>query len=133
MVRPSLYHIGEKWQANQCTVASEHLATVIAQSVMTMGLLRSPPPEAIDKRVLLACAAGNEHSLGLRMVAMHFNSLNGTFNTLALTCPPLQWLGRLQIGSRTLLAYPCPSRSNCGSSSRASNSWANASAAGAPR
>jgi MerR family transcriptional regulator, light-induced transcriptional regulator len=72
VVRPSLYHIGEKWQANQCTVASEHLATAIAQSVMTMGLQRSPPPEAFDKRVLLACVAGNEHSLGLRMVADAF-------------------------------------------------------------
>ena len=41
-------------------------------SVMTMGLLRSPPPAPIDRRVLLACVAGNHHAVGLRMVADAF-------------------------------------------------------------
>jgi MerR family transcriptional regulator, light-induced transcriptional regulator len=72
IIQPSLYHIGERWQANQVSVAGEHLATAIAQSVMTVGLLRSPPPPAIGKRVLLACVAGNEHAIGLRMVADAF-------------------------------------------------------------
>jgi methylmalonyl-CoA mutase cobalamin-binding domain/chain len=72
IIQPSLYHIGEKWQANQVSVAREHVATAIAQSVMTVGLLRSTPPPAIGKRVLLACIAGNEHALGLRMVADAF-------------------------------------------------------------
>jgi methylmalonyl-CoA mutase cobalamin-binding domain/chain len=72
IIRPSLYHIGERWQANQVTVASEHLATAIAQSIMIVGLLRSPPPEAIDKRILLACVADNQHAIGLRMVADAF-------------------------------------------------------------
>ncbi len=72
IIKPSLYHIGERWQANQITVAAEHLATAIAQAVMTAGLLRSIPPAMIGRRVLLACAAGNLHSLGLRMVADAF-------------------------------------------------------------
>ena len=72
IIKPSLYHLGERWQANQVTIASEHLATAIAQSIMTVGLLRSPPPEAIDKRILLACVAENQHAIGLRMVADAF-------------------------------------------------------------
>jgi methylmalonyl-CoA mutase cobalamin-binding domain/chain len=72
IIQPSLYHIGERWQANQVSVAGEHLATAIAQSVMTVGLLRSTPPPAIGKRVLLACVAGNHHAVGLRMVADAF-------------------------------------------------------------
>ena len=72
VVQPSLYHIGEEWQANRVSVAKEHMATAIAVSVMTMGLLRSLPSEAIDRRVLLACVAGNNHSVGLRMVADAF-------------------------------------------------------------
>jgi methylmalonyl-CoA mutase cobalamin-binding domain/chain len=72
IIKPSLYNIGERWQANQVSVASEHLATAIAQSVMTVGLLRSAPPPTIGRRVLLACVAGNEHALGLRMVADAF-------------------------------------------------------------
>ncbi len=72
IIQPALYRIGEKWQANQVTVAQEHLATAIVQSVMTLGLLRSPPPALINKRVLLACVSGNHHFIGLRMVADAF-------------------------------------------------------------
>jgi MerR family transcriptional regulator, light-induced transcriptional regulator len=72
VIQPSLHDIGEKWQANQITVAKEHMATAIAMSVMTVGLLRSSPPEPTGKRVLLACVAGNHHAVGLRMVADAF-------------------------------------------------------------
>ena len=72
VIEPSLYDIGEGWQANQVTVAKEHMATAIALSVMTIGLLRSPPPVTLGKRALLACVEGNDHSVGLRMVADAF-------------------------------------------------------------
>ncbi len=72
VIQPALYQIGEKWQANQVSVAQEHLATAIVQSVMTIGLLRSPPPQPKNKRVLLACVEGNNHTVGLRMVADAF-------------------------------------------------------------
>jgi methanogenic corrinoid protein MtbC1 len=68
VIQASLYQIGEKWQRGQVTVAQEHMATAIVQSVMTVGLLRSSPPAMIGKRVLLACVAGNYHAIGLRMV-----------------------------------------------------------------
>ncbi len=72
IVQPSLYDIGDEWQANRVTVAKEHMATAIALSVMTIGLLRSPPPATIGKRALLACVEGNDHTVGLRMVADAF-------------------------------------------------------------
>jgi len=72
VVQPALYAIGEKWQANRVSVAQEHMVTAIAQSIMTEGLLRSPPPAPNGKRLLLACVEGNQHSLGLRMVADAF-------------------------------------------------------------
>lgn len=71
-IQPALYHIGDRWQANQVSVAEEHLATAIAQAVMTMGLLRSPVPDMAGRRVLLACVAGNHHAVGLHMVADAF-------------------------------------------------------------
>jgi methanogenic corrinoid protein MtbC1 len=72
VIQPALYLIGEKWQANQVSVAQEHLATAIVQAVMTVALLRSPPSAPTGKRVLLACVEGNHHALGLRMVADAF-------------------------------------------------------------
>lgn len=72
VIQPALYRIGEKWQANVVSVAQEHMATAMVQALMTVGLLRSEPPAAISRRVLLACVAGNDHAVGLRMVADAF-------------------------------------------------------------
>jgi methanogenic corrinoid protein MtbC1 len=72
VIQPALYNIGEKWQSNQVSVAQEHMATAIVESVMTVALLRSPPPEHNGKSVLLACVEGNHHAVGLRMVADSF-------------------------------------------------------------
>lgn len=72
LLQPALYRIGEGWQANQVSVAQEHMASAIVQLLMTCGLLRSTPPEPIGKRILLACVEGNAHAVGLRMVADAF-------------------------------------------------------------
>jgi MerR family transcriptional regulator, light-induced transcriptional regulator len=72
VIQPAMYRIGESWQANQVTVAQEHIATAIVQSVMTVALLRSTLATPVSKRVLLACVAGNHHTIGLRMVADSF-------------------------------------------------------------
>ena len=72
VIKPALYAIGTKWQLNQVSVAQEHLATAIAHSVMTAGLLHSPVPPMQGKRALLACVQGNRHSVGARMVCDAF-------------------------------------------------------------
>lgn len=73
LIQPALYQIGEKWQANQISVAQEHMATAIVEMVMPMGLLRSPPPAQIGKSVILACVQGNQHAVGLAMVSDAFS------------------------------------------------------------
>jgi methanogenic corrinoid protein MtbC1 len=72
LITPSLYQIGRKWQLNQVTVAQEHMATAIVQSVMTVGLMRSSPASLIGKSVLLACVEGNSHTIGLNMLSDAF-------------------------------------------------------------
>lgn len=72
MIQPALYGIGQKWQNNQVTVAQEHLATAIAQSVMTHGLAHCEFLASNGKQVLLACVEGNNHAVGLQMVADAF-------------------------------------------------------------
>ncbi len=72
MIQPALYGIGRKWQNNQVSVAQEHLATAIAQSVMAQGLMKAELPPSNGKTVLLACVAENNHCVGLQMVADGF-------------------------------------------------------------
>jgi len=72
VIQPTLYRIGQRWQGNEVSVAQEHVATAISQSVMTQGLLRSLMPAGNGRRVALACVEGNDHAVGLQMVADAF-------------------------------------------------------------
>jgi methanogenic corrinoid protein MtbC1 len=68
IVRTALQEVGRLWCANRVTVADEHLATHTAQSaVATLYPLFNWP--ARGPRVLLACAAGERHEFGLRLIA----------------------------------------------------------------
>ncbi len=114
VIQPSLYHIGEEWQTNRVSVAKEHMATALALSIMTVGLLRSPPPAAIDRRVLLACVAGNHHAVGLRMVADAFQLtgwdvqyLGADVPTVAIIRQAAEWTPHL-IGLSVAFAHQLP-------------------------
>jgi methanogenic corrinoid protein MtbC1 len=67
-VRPALEEVGRLWHAHRITVADEHLATATAQSAIAAlyPAFRWPPP---GPRVLVACAEGERHDFGARMVA----------------------------------------------------------------
>lgn len=71
MLQPLLYDIGDKWARGEVSVADEHgfssLSLVIIEALFSRAgvtdLRQSPSP-----RVLLICAEGNYHFLGLRMI-----------------------------------------------------------------
>jgi methylmalonyl-CoA mutase cobalamin-binding domain/chain len=70
VLQPALYEIGRRWEDAEISVAQEHLATATTQSLMArlaVGLEGGAPRR--DRRVLVACAEGELHSIGVRMVA----------------------------------------------------------------
>lgn len=69
IIQPALYGIGRKWQNNEVSVVQEHLATAIAQAVMTAGLMSCSVPAPNGNKIVLACVEGNHHAVGLQMVA----------------------------------------------------------------
>ncbi len=72
VVQPALYGVGHAWQRNQASVAQEHLATALSLTLMAQASANATYADETGQRVLLACAAGNQHSVGLRMVADAF-------------------------------------------------------------
>jgi len=114
VIQPALYGIGEKWQANQVTVAQEHKATAIAHAVMTTSLLRCQPSVSVNKRVLLACVEGNHHAVGLQMVADSFllagwdvEYLGANVPTQALIKHVIEWKPNL-VGLSVSFAHQLP-------------------------
>jgi methylmalonyl-CoA mutase cobalamin-binding domain/chain len=70
VLQPALYEIGRRWEEAEISVAQEHLATATTQSLMARLAERLGDGVAPrERRVLVACAEGELHSIGVRMVA----------------------------------------------------------------
>lgn len=74
VIAPAMHELGRLWEKGAITIADEHLATALTHRVL--GALR--PPTFADQdfeedsrkpRAMLATVQGDQHSLGLRMVA----------------------------------------------------------------
>lgn len=70
--QPAMHEIGRLWEVNEITVAQEHLATAITQSVMAQlyaHVFARPP---LGLTLVATCIGGELHELGIRMVADFF-------------------------------------------------------------
>jgi methanogenic corrinoid protein MtbC1 len=69
VLQPALYEIGRRWEEAEISVAQEHLATATTQSLMARLSDRLGGAGRRDRTALAACAEGELHALGMRMVA----------------------------------------------------------------
>ena len=69
VLQPALYEIGRRWEEAEISVAQEHLATATTQSLMARLAGRFEGRARRGRKVLVACADGELHSIGVRMVA----------------------------------------------------------------
>ncbi len=73
LFQPALYDIGTAWQRNEITVAQEHLATAISQTLLTqLYLVAGSQAEPSGRKALFAGVEDNRHVLGVRMVSDAF-------------------------------------------------------------
>jgi methanogenic corrinoid protein MtbC1 len=70
VLAPAMYRIGDRWEAAQITTADEHLATAISNRVMgSVYEALSVELPVSKERVLIAAVQGDQHVMGLRMIA----------------------------------------------------------------
>ncbi|MFW5820911.1 MAG: cobalamin B12-binding domain-containing protein [Bacteroidota bacterium] len=65
----SLYDVGELWENNYITVATEHLATSLTSSLMTLTYPIIFNTEKIGKKALVTAITNEYHQIGARMIA----------------------------------------------------------------
>ncbi len=65
----ALYEIGRLWESGKITVAEEHLATAVAQSVVTQLYAQLPRPAGARGRMVVSGVQGELHQVGAQMVA----------------------------------------------------------------
>ncbi len=76
LVQRSLYEVGELWERGKISVAREHLATAITESLLNLAYPRLFAGSRSRKSVLVACVPNDYHVLGARIVADYFELNN---------------------------------------------------------
>lgn len=104
LLQPSLYGIGQLWQDNRITVAQEHLASAVAQNVMSRAYLHADFAPANGRKAVLACVADNHHALGLTMVADALETAGWAVVNLGANVPQAALLEMLETEQPDLLA-----------------------------
>ena len=78
----ALYRVGELWECNQLSVAREHIATAITESMLSLVYPSIFAAEHCGRKAIVACAANEYHQLGGKMVAdiLELNGWDGLFS-----------------------------------------------------
>jgi methanogenic corrinoid protein MtbC1 len=69
IVKPSLYKIGEMWEYNIITVAAEHLATAVSESIMNELYEHVISIERTPYKIVLGSIEEEQHQVGIKMIA----------------------------------------------------------------
>jgi len=69
LFQKSLYRVGDYWERNLISVAVEHIATAITESLMISIQPRLFTVARNGRRAVVACVANEYHQVGARMVA----------------------------------------------------------------
>ena len=91
ILKKSLYQIGEMWEACKITVATEHLASAIVETILSEIYFKVITQNKVGKTVVVACAENEFHQIGIKMVSdifqmngwhVHFLGANTSANEL---------------------------------------------------
>ncbi|MGD9994494.1 MAG: B12-binding domain-containing protein [Salinivirgaceae bacterium] len=74
IIRHALYKVGKLWESNQISVATEHLATTIAESVLNEFYETLISEQRLAKKVVVASVANEFHQVGQHMVSHVFEN-----------------------------------------------------------
>lgn len=69
LLKPAMYRIGELWEENKISVATEHLASAIMESLLNEIYLSLNVSGKSERKVIVTCLENEHHQIGARMVS----------------------------------------------------------------
>lgn len=92
----SMYQVGDLWENGRITVANEHLATTITESLLNLIYPKIFARPRVGKAAIISCTANEYHQIGGKMVAdfLELNGWDGYF--LGANTPPDEILPLIQ-------------------------------------
>lgn len=81
LIKRSMYEVGDLWELNKITVANEHLATAISETLLNLTYPHIFETKRKGKKAVIACCTHELHQLGAKMVAdiLEFNGWDSHF------------------------------------------------------
>lgn len=76
ILKTSLYEVGELWENNKITVATEHMASAIVENVLNDCYSEIVGGKKHHQRVVVACVENEYHQIGIKMISDVFE-MNG--------------------------------------------------------
>lgn len=104
VIRAAQEEIGRRWQANEISVAQEHLATGISQLALAKLFDYAAPTAGNGRRVFVACVQGELHDLPARLVADYLDHGGFAVRYFGPDVPTHDLLGAISIEPPHLLA-----------------------------
>ncbi len=74
LFKPSLYQVGVFWERNRISVATEHMATALTETLMNRIFAAETLSRLRGKRVVIASIESERHFVGAKMVADVFET-----------------------------------------------------------
>lgn len=74
VLKKALYQVGELWEENKISVATEHLASAISETIMNKLFLKLNVLYHSDKKVLAGCVENEFHQIGIKMICDMFEA-----------------------------------------------------------
>ena len=74
IIKKSLYEIGELWEYNKISVATEHLASAIVEAILNELYTGIVAKETVAGKVIIACVENEYHQIGIKMVSDIFEA-----------------------------------------------------------
>jgi methanogenic corrinoid protein MtbC1 len=68
ILKKSLYNIGEMWESGKISVATEHLASAIVETILSDVYFKIITQNKINKTAVLTCTENEFHQIGIKMV-----------------------------------------------------------------
>ena len=73
ILRPIMYQVGDDWANNKISIATEHVASNVAQTLVKI-ILDKANPSTNKKKILLCVPVGEEHHLGCDVLETYLTS-----------------------------------------------------------
>lgn len=104
IITKAMYDVGELWEYNKISVASEHLASAIVEAIMNQLYLDIISEKKRTKTVIATCVVNEYHQIGIKMISDIFE-MNG-WDTLFLgsNTPTKELINFIKIQNPDLLA-----------------------------